>query len=229
MGATSVFYYMKEDFIFSQPQLDLSLAQPSPSLFYFNILFYGVNFHSNMSIISGGKMPRIYICMVGFFILCVFRHSNINCLLKPLIIVCNSQGVICYEVVMQVQLIYCHTRPILESQPSWKSLTSLSLQDGPQSGIIISLDPTHPPIPPPTPNSLCLLIGISQQVLVGSSQNLKLKHRGPNGKRNLLEMKKTSNGRQPQNIKKYLNNHLLDLPQLLNLSLGNHIKMKNYC
>jgi hypothetical protein len=29
---------------------------------------------------------------------------------------------------------------------------------------------------------------------------LKLKHRGPNGNRNLLEMNKTSNGRRPQNI-----------------------------
>ena len=128
------------------------------------------------------------------------------------------------------RLLYCHTRPILESQPSWKSLTSLSLQDGPQSGIIISLVPTLPPNMWPqlkymwlqlqymwlqlqymwlqlhicgcssTPNSLCLLTGISQQVLVGSSQNLKLKHRGPNGNRNLLEMNKTSNGRRPQNI-----------------------------
>ena len=27
----------------------------------------------------------------------------------------------------------------------------------------------------------------------------------------------------------YLNNHLLDLSQLLNLSLGYHIKIENYC
>jgi hypothetical protein len=89
-----------------------------------------------------------------------------------------------------------------------ENLTSLSLQDGPQSGIIISLDPTHhiasatPPhsLRNPTPNSLCLLIGIYQQVPVGSSPYLKLKHRQPNRNINLLEMKKTSNGRQPQNI-----------------------------
>jgi hypothetical protein len=27
----------------------------------------------------------------------------------------------------------------------------------------------------------------------------------------------------------YLNNHLLDLPGLLNLSLGDHIEIENYC
>jgi hypothetical protein len=33
-----------------------------------------------------------------------------------------------------------------------------------------------------------------------------------------------------KNIKvQYLNNHLLDLPQLLNLSLGDHIKIENDC
>ena len=66
-----------------------------------------------------------------------------------------------------------------------ENLTSLSLQDGPQSGIIISLVQYNlpniqynlPNIPPPPPNSLCLLTWISQQVLVGSFPNLKLKHR----------------------------------------------------
>ena len=37
----------------------------------------------------------------------------------------------------------CHAQPISEFQPSWKS-DNLSLQDGPKSGIILSLDPTHP-------------------------------------------------------------------------------------
>ena len=62
---------------------------------------------------------------------------------------------------------------------------------------------------------------ISQQLLIGSFSNLKLKHRGPNQNWKLLTMKTTSNGSWPQNIKvEYLSNHLLDLPQLLNLSLG---------
>ena len=40
-----------------------------------------------------------------------------------------------------------------------ENLTSLSLQDGPQSGIIISLDPTHPP--PPTQQPLFINWNIS--------------------------------------------------------------------
>ena len=40
-----------------------------------------------------------------------------------------------------------------------ESLASLSLQDGPQSGIILSLDPTHPP--PPTQQPLFVNWNIS--------------------------------------------------------------------
>jgi hypothetical protein len=95
---------------------------------------------------------------------------------------------------------------------------------------------------------------------------LKLKHRGPNGNRNLLEMKKTSNGRRPQNTQQPLigsssinlrgpkkKGKLLVIktalsgrrPQniksaisyqphiesstALNLILGDHIKIENYC
>jgi hypothetical protein len=45
---------------------------------------------------------------------------------------------------------------------------------------------------------------ISQQPLIGSSSNLKLKLRGPNKNIKLLEMKTTSNGRRPQNIKSWI-------------------------
>ena len=38
---------------------------------------------------------------------------------------------------------------------------------------------------------------------------MKVKHRGPNGNRNLLEIKKTSNGRRPQNIYSGISQQLL--------------------
>ena len=67
---------------------------------------------------------------------------------------------------------------------------------------------------------------ISQQPLVGSSSNFKLKLRGPyNFKKN--EMKITSNGRRPQIlIVEYLSNHYSDIPQILNLSLGDQNKIE---
>jgi hypothetical protein len=42
---------------------------------------------------------------------------------------------------------------------------------------------------------------ISQQPLIGSSSNFRLKLRGPDQYWILLEMKTTSDGRRPQNIK----------------------------
>ena len=43
--------------------------------------------------------------------------------------------------------------------------------------------------------------GISQQPLIGSVSNFKLKLWGPNQNRKLLETKTKYNGRQPQNNK----------------------------
>jgi hypothetical protein len=43
--------------------------------------------------------------------------------------------------------------------------------------------------------------GISQQPLIGSSSNFKLKVLGPEQNGKLINTKMTSNGRQPQNIK----------------------------
>ena len=42
----------------------------------------------------------------------------------------------------------------------------------------------------------------------------------------MLQMKTTSNGRLPQNIK-YLSNHLSDIPQIENLGQGDQIKNEN--
>jgi hypothetical protein len=69
--------------------------------------------------------------------------------------------------------------------PSWnfslpENLASLSLQDGPRSGMIIYLvQPANQP-PSHPPSQLNVITNISQQPLVGSSPNFKLKLRGPN-------------------------------------------------
>jgi hypothetical protein len=47
-------------------------------------------------------------------------------------------------------------------------------------------------------------MGISQHPLLRFSSNFKLKLRGPNQNKILLEMKTTSDERQPQNIKSVL-------------------------
>jgi hypothetical protein len=46
-----------------------------------------------------------------------------------------------------------------------------------------------------------ILIGISQQPLIGSSATFKLKIWEPDHNKKLLKMKTTLNGRRPQNIK----------------------------
>ena len=51
--------------------------------------------------------------------------------------------------------------------------------------------------------------GIYQEPLIGSSSNFKLKLRGPNQNRKLLEMKTTSNGRKKVKVE-YLSNLLFD-------------------
>ena len=86
---------------------------------------------------------------------------------------------------------------------------------------------------------------ISQQPLIGSSWNFKLKPRGPNQNEKCLQWrwplmegdvqwKMTSNGRQPpmeDDLKilnvEYLRNHWLDLSQNLSLSSGDQTKIKN--
>ena len=69
---------------------------------------------------------------------------------------------------------------------------------------------------------------ISQHPLIGFSSNLKVKLRGPN------QNQKSSKGRQPpieDDLKilkvEYLSSHLSDLSQILNLSSGDQIKIKN--
>ena len=70
--------------------------------------------------------------------------------------------------------------------------------------------------------------GISQQPLIGSSSNFKLKLIGPNQNFILLIMKMTYKGRRPQNIKSGISQQpLMDLPQILNLSSGNQTKIEN--
>ena len=71
-----------------------------------------------------------------------------------------------------------------------------------------------------------LEIAIYLQALVGSSQTFKLKLLWPNQTLHMIQMKTTSTGRQPQILKlKYLCNHWLDLPQILNLSLYDQTRL----
>ena len=65
--------------------------------------------------------------------------------------------------------------------------------------------------------------GISQQPLIGSSSNFKPKPVGPNQNVKPLAME---DDHQILNVK-YLSNHLLDLPQILNLRLGDQTQIKN--
>ena len=73
---------------------------------------------------------------------------------------------------------------------------------------------------------------ISQQPLVGSYSNLKLKLMGSNQSVQRYEMKTTSNGRRPpteEDLKiwkvEYLSNHWLDLTQIWNLSLWDQTRV----
>jgi hypothetical protein len=52
-------------------------------------------------------------------------------------------------------------------------------------------------------------IGISQQPLIGSSSNFKIKFMGPNQNLKLAERKTTLNGRRPQNIKDGISQQVL--------------------
>ena len=98
---------------------------------------------------------------------------------------------------------------------------------GPRSGISIGLIPRpfarRPPSDRPVLNfNPCF----SQQPLVRSSSNLKLKHIGLNQRIQRCQMKITSNGRWPKmedDLKiwkvEYLSDHWSDLTQIWNLSL----------
>ena len=61
-------------------------------------------------------------------------------------------------------------------------------------------------------------------LFIGSYFNFKLLLMQPKQSAQILQMKTTSNGRQPQSIK-YLSNHLWDSTQILNLSLHDQTRM----
>ena len=67
-----------------------------------------------------------------------------------------------------------------------------------------------------------------QKPLIGSFSIFKLKLWGLNWKQKLFEMKMTSIGRQPENLKvEYLSNYWFHLSQILNLSLGAQTESKS--
>ena len=69
---------------------------------------------------------------------------------------------------------------------------------------------------------------ISQQPLIGSSSNFKLKLRGPNQNQKYLKWRRPPMEDDLKILKvEYLSNHWSDLPQILNWSSGDQIKIKN--
>ena len=69
---------------------------------------------------------------------------------------------------------------------------------------------------------------ISQQPLIGSSSNFKLKLRGPNKNIKCLKWRRPPMEDDLKILKvEYLSNHSSDPPQILNLSLGDQTKIIN--
>ena len=68
---------------------------------------------------------------------------------------------------------------------------------------------------------------ISQQPMIGSSSNIKHKLMGPNQNQKCLKWRQPQMEDDHKIIKvEYLSNHWSDLPQILNLSSGDKIKIK---
>ena len=108
----------------------------------------------------------------------------------------------------------------LEIQFSW-NLESLCLQDRPQSGYIITRAASHSDGQSPTLNAQTSWI--SQELIIESYSNFKLKLRWPN--------QIFQKGRRPPkegDLKilkvEYLSNHWSDLPQVLNLSKVEYLR-----
>ena len=69
---------------------------------------------------------------------------------------------------------------------------------------------------------------ISQQPLIGSSSNLKLKLRGPNKNIKCLKLRRPPMEDDLKILEvEYLSNHSSDPPKILNLSSGDQTKIKN--
>ena len=114
------------------------------------------------------------------------------------------------EVSIDWYLHFCHTRPHLKISAQ----LALSWRMGHE----------HEPTPPTRP----IALAISQQLIIGSSLDFELRLRG-----NKLNLRRFLKWRRPpleDNLKilkvEYICNHWWDCPQILNLSLGDHNKIK---